>query len=338
MPTKEGQVKHMTQKSVSVLIVDDEDQIRRLLQKIIKKHGYLCHSASDGEDALRVLKKEKVDVVITDVSMPKMDGIQLTKIIREEYDIDVIMITGNIKDLTYGDAIANGASDFFQKPFDIKEISIRLKRVLRERDMRMELNEAFHQLREISEGLVSALSSAVEARDPYTSGHQRRVADLACKIGKMMSLSPDRITCIRMAGMIHDLGKIAIPAEILTKPSRLTDIEFSMLKTHPQVGFDILKGIRFPLPIAEVIYQHHERMDGSGYPLGLSGDAILIEARVIAIADVVEAMSSHRPYRPSLGIEAALDEISKNRGALYDPHAADACIEVAGQSGFEFQA
>ena len=140
-----------------------------------------------------------------------------------------------------------------------------------------------------------------------------------------------------MAGVIHDLGKIAIPSEILSKPGRLSEIEFSLLKTHPQVGFDILKDINFPLPIAQIIYQHHERMDGSGYPQGLKGPKILLEARIMAIADVVEAMASHRPYRPALGIDTALEEISKNKGTIYDTDAANACLKVFMEKGFNFE-
>lgn len=325
-----------TQKEISVLIVDDDAQIRRMIQQAVRKNGYTCFLASNGEEALKALERVKVDVVITDITMPKMDGITLTERIKEQYDHDVIMMTGYVKDITYGNAIAKGASDFIQKPFNISEVLIRLKRVLRERAMRVELKEALQQLQQILEGLIQTLSSTVEAKDPYTSGHQKRVADLACAIAKYMDLSEDQITGIRMAGAIHDLGKIAVPSEILSKPSRLSEIEFNLLKTHTQVGFDILKDISFPLPIAQIVYQHHERMDGSGYPRGIKGDDILPEARIIAVADVVEAMSSHRPYRPALGIDAALEEITKNKGTIYDSDAADACVKVIREMGFKF--
>jgi putative two-component system response regulator len=268
--------------------------------------------------------------------MPKMDGIKLTERIRAQYDQDVIIMTG-YSDLTYVDAIAKGGVDFLQKPFNIEEVSIRLKRVLRERRLRFEINEGIQQQQQIMEGLILTLSSTVEVRDPYTSGHQKRVAELACTIAKHMDLSEDHINAIQMAGVIHDLGKIAIPSEILSKPGRLSEIEFSLIKTHPQVGFDILKDITFPLPIAQIVYQHHERMDGSGYPQGLKGDKILLEARIMTVADVVEAMASHRPYRPALGIDTALEEISKNKGTIYDTDAANACLKVFREKGFKFE-
>ncbi len=180
------------------------------------------------------------------------------------------------------------------------------------------------------------MALTVESRDPYTAGHQQRVANLARAIAQEMGLPRDRVDGIRMAGVIHDVGKVSVPAEILSKPGRITEIEFSIIKTHAQVGYDILKNIDFPWPIADMVLQHHEKMNGTGYPSGLSGDAIMPEARVLVVADVVEAMVSHRPYRPALGIDSALDEIRKNRGVLYDGDAVDACLRLFEEKGFEF--
>ena len=179
--------------------------------------------------------------------------------------------------------------------------------------------------------------SAVEARDPYTAGHQLRTADLARTIATDMGLTQDTIDAIRMAGSIHDIGKLYVPSEILTKPSRLTDIELSLIKEHSQRGYEMLKDVESPWPLAEIIYQHHERMNGTGYPRNLKGDDILMEARILAISDVVESMGSHRPYRPSLGIEAALEEIEKNRGTLYDTGAVDACLRVFREKGYQLE-
>jgi HD-GYP domain-containing protein (c-di-GMP phosphodiesterase class II) len=175
---------------------------------------------------------------------------------------------------------------------------------------------------------VQSICMTVEMRDPYTSGHQRRVSDLARSIATEIGLSADRQDFIRTASNIHDIGKIAIPAEILSKPTKLIDLEFNIIKTHSQAGYDILKDIEFLWPVADVVLQHHERMNGSGYPHGLKGNDVLLEARIIAVADVVEAMASHRPYRPALGIEAALEEIEKNKGILYDDTVADACLRL----------
>jgi HD-GYP domain-containing protein (c-di-GMP phosphodiesterase class II) len=186
------------------------------------------------------------------------------------------------------------------------------------------------------EGFVHALADTVDARDPYTAGHQHRVSKIACAIAEEMNLSNETVAGIRMAGEIHDLGKMSIPAEVLMKPGRLLEVEFNYIKIHPQKGYDILKGMEFPWPVARIVLEHHERMDGSGYPNGLSGEDILPEARIVAIADVVEAMASHRPYRPALGIEVALEEIENNSGTLYDSDFASACLRLFREKKFTF--
>ena len=178
------------------------------------------------------------------------------------------------------------------------------------------------------EGIIKAMARTVESRDPYTAGHQQRVADLAVVIAIEMNIPKDQIKGIRMGGMIHDLGKMSVPAEILSKPSRLTENEFALIKTHPRVGYDIIADIEFPWPIAQMVLQHHERMNGSGYPQGLSGEGILLEARILCVADVLEAMASHRPYRAALGIDVALDEIKKNKGIFYDSDVVDALFRL----------
>ena len=177
----------------------------------------------------------------------------------------------------------------------------------------------------------------VEARDPYTSGHQMKVSRLARAIAQDMALPNDTIDNIRMAGIIHDIGKISVPAEILSKPGKLTDIEFGLIKVHPQSGYDILKDAELPHPIAEIVLQHHERLDGSGYSHGLKDGQIILEARIVAVADVVEAMSSHRPYRPALGIEAALEEIEKHKGILYDKKVVEICSQLFKEKEFRFE-
>jgi PAS domain S-box-containing protein/putative nucleotidyltransferase with HDIG domain len=199
------------------------------------------------------------------------------------------------------------------------------------------LERSYAKLQRALEGTVYALAATVETRDPYTSGHQRRVTQLTCAIAEEMGLSRDQIEGIRVAGLIHDIGKISIPAEILSKPRQLTDTEFSLLKAHPKVAYDILKRIEFPWPVADIVVQHHERLDGSGYPNGVKGDEILLEARILAVADVVEAMASHRPYRPARGIDKALEEIEKNTGKLYDPKIVDVCLKLFHEEGFEFE-
>jgi PAS domain S-box-containing protein len=198
------------------------------------------------------------------------------------------------------------------------------------------LQQSYEQLRETLIATVNALASTIEMRDPYTAGHQRRVTILACAIAEEMALTEDQFDGLRMAGLIHDLGKINVPTEILSKPGRINEIEFSLIKYHPQICYDILKTIELPWPVAKIVLQHHERLDGSGYPQGLKGNEIMTEARILAVADVVEAMASHRPYRPALGIELAFGEIKSGRGTLYDPEVVDACVRLFSEKSFRF--
>ncbi len=186
------------------------------------------------------------------------------------------------------------------------------------------------------EAIVQVMAATIGARDPYTAEHQHRVTQLACAIGAEMGLDAEQLRELRVAGSLHDLGKVAVPLEILSKPGKLTDIEFSLVKTHPQVGYDILKPLKFPARINQIILQHHERMDGSGYPLGLKGEEILLEARILTVADVVEAIFAFRPYRAGLGIDKAMDEIKENRGRFYDPEVVDTCLRLCTEGGFAF--
>jgi PAS domain S-box-containing protein/putative nucleotidyltransferase with HDIG domain len=199
-----------------------------------------------------------------------------------------------------------------------------------------ELHHSYQQMQEMLVTVVNALASTVEMKDQYTAGHQQRVTQLACAIAEEMGLSEEQVEGIRMAGLIHDIGKIMVPAEILNKPGPLTEIQYEMVKMHSRAGYDILKDIKFPWPVAQMVLQHHERMDGSGYPQGLSGEEILLEARILAVANVVEAMVSHRPYRAAYDIKEALAEISKNKGILYDPVVADACLKLFTEEQFTF--
>ena len=326
-----------------ILVVDDEETLRYLIREGVERSGYGCSVASDGIEALRILEEKDVDVVISDIMMPGMDGIELAKRIKEEHDADVILITGFIDEYSYDKVIEIGVSDFLEKPIGIEELILRLRRVLRERTNIRERNRAEEDLRDSLKKLRTAMESIVEAlvltlekKDPYTSGHQKRVATFASAIAEEMGLSQDQIDGVRMAAMIHDIGKNAIPGQILSKPAKLAKLEMEMIKEHPQLGYDILKGIEFPWPVAQMVLQHHERIDGSGYPQGLLGDEIYLGAKILSVADVVEAMASHRPYRAALGLDRAVEEISKNSGILYDPDVVDAGLRLLREKGFEF--
>ena len=213
-----------------------------------------------------------------------------------------------------------------------------LRDVTERKQAEEQLQQSFQKLGKTLEGTIQAIRAMVDTRDRYTAGHQQRVTELSCAIGEAMGLPSQQIESIHIAGLLHDVGKIVLPTEILTKPGRLNEIEFAMIKAHPGVGYDILKSIEFPWPIAKMVLQHHERVNGTGYPKGARGEEILLEARILAVADVVEAMSSHRPYRPALGLDKALDEITQNSGVLYDPRVVDACVRVFKEGGFSFKA
>jgi PAS domain S-box-containing protein len=209
--------------------------------------------------------------------------------------------------------------------------------VTEKKNMETERQQNIERLKKSLGATINAMAVTVETRDPYTAGHQRRVADLALSISVEMNLKREQIDSIRMASMIHDIGKISIPSEILSKPSKLTNLEFDLIKTHSQSGYDILKDIEFPWPLADFVLQHHERMNGSGYPRNLKGDEIFPEALIMAVADVVEAMASYRPYRPALGIELALEEIEKNKGILYDDAVVNACLKLFREKSYHLK-
>jgi len=200
-----------------------------------------------------------------------------------------------------------------------------------------QLRESYESLRRTQEETVFALSSLVEIRDPYTAGHQKHVSQLACAIASEMGLPENQIEGIRVAGILHDIGKVCVPAEILSKPGRISEIEFAVISTHPQVGYDILKTVESPWPIAQIVFQHHEKLDGTGYPIGASSDKILLEAKILSVADVVEAIAYHRPYRPALGTATAMEEVSKKSGVHFQPEAVAACMAVFQEKDFVFE-
>jgi PAS domain S-box-containing protein len=246
-----------------------------------------------------------------------------------EYEISIVRKNGKISHL-----------HVFRKEIfwdGKKQSQVIYQDISERRQSEEKLNETLENLRKSIKTTIQVLGIVSEARDPYTAGHQKRVADLARAIATEMRLPHDKIEGIRMAGAIHDIGKVSIPSEILCKPSNLTDLEFSLIKAHTQYSYEIIKDVESPWPLADIIYQHHERINGSGYPHGLKGEDILMEARILAVADVVEAMMSYRPYRPSLGVEIALTEIENNAGTLYDHKVANACLKLFREKGFKLE-
>jgi response regulator RpfG family c-di-GMP phosphodiesterase len=329
-------------KHLNVLALEDSARDFDLTKEQLIAAGYILSIArvETEKEYTASLRTNLYDIILADFKLPGFDAFGALRVRNEICpETPFICVSGSIGEETAIELLKSGAVDYVIKdrperlPFAIGRAlgEVQEKILLNQNDDA--LKEAYHQLKasqsmlqETMDGIIRVLGQTVEVRDPYTAGHQRRVAKLASAMAEKLGLSQDMIRGVRMAGEIHDLGKISLPAEILSKPTKLTSLEFGMIKLHPQTGYDILKGIDFSWPIAEQVYQHHERMDGSGYPRGLKGNEILLGARILAVADVVEAMNSHRPYRPALGLDKALAEIEMNRGVLYDSEVADACL------------
>ncbi len=317
-----------------ILIVDDERSICDMIGDYLGINGYCFRNTTDPFEAMALLESGDFDLVISDIRMNRLDGVQLMLHTRgRRTDVDFIIMSGDTSKYSYKDIVDAGASDFILKPFSMGELEAKLKRLEKERQTLKLLKEANEklrlsnlELRRMLKGTVSALASAIEFKDPYTAGHQERVAAISRAIAEKMDLGREEAGAVYIAGLLHDIGKISVPAGILSKPTRLKSAEMDLIREHAQAGFEIIRDVKFPWPVAEVVQQHHERIDGSGYPMGLKGDQILENAKIIAVADVVEAMMSHRPYRAALGKEMAFREISSKKGILYEPRVVDACI------------
>ncbi len=332
-----------------ILIVDDNATNIDLLVNTLKAEHRLG-IAKNGPKALEIAARQQPDLVLLDIMMPEMDGYEVCRRLKADPQtaaVPVIFITAlsETGDKTRGFAL--GAVDYITKPFQAAEVMARVRTHLSLAEMRRQLaaynvvleekvERKTAEIRSILEASIRAMTFMVEIRDPYTAGHQQRVAQLACAIARKMRLSPDAIKGIRIAALLHDVGKIRIPVSILSRSGQLLDAEFQMLKIHPQVSYEILKTIPFPWPVAQMAYQHHERLDGSGYPLGLTAAQILPEAKILAVADTTEANSSYRPYRPAHGIEAALLLIEEQKGTRYDADVVAACLELFRHENFTF--
>ena len=328
---------------LNALVVDDSSDDAVLLVRELRRGGY------DVESCVVATRAEVVtalrttwDIIVVDHNLPGFSGLEALRIVREtDSDVPVLFVSGSVGEEAAVAAMRAGAQDFILKD-NLARFVPAVERELREAAVRRQarraddtLQSTIDLLERTVQGAIQTLAFLAETRDPYTAGHQRRVTELAEALAGTMGVNGERRHLIHAAGTLHDLGKTAVPTEILTKPGRLTPAEFELIRVHPRTGFEILAGIEFPWPVADVVLQHHERIDGSGYPGGLAGSEIRLEARILAVADVVEAMSSHRPYRPALGLDQALDEIADNRGTLYDADVSDACRDIFA-AGFSF--
>ncbi len=331
-------------REIRILMVEDNPDDFELIKHALTSSGISFQPlrVDTKEDFTRELEHFRPDLILSDYQLPTFDGISaLAVAVIEAPDVPFIFVSGAIGEQLAIETLKGGATDYVFKGH-LNQLAPAVSRALeeaREKRARRSAEDGLRQtlvkLQRTLDQTVEALASITEIRDPYTAGHQQRVAQISAAIGEEFGLPRDMVEGIRVAGTLHDIGKIAVPAEILTKPSKLLEMEFGLVKTHPQVGYQILKGIEFPWPVAEAVLQHHERLDGSGYPRGLSKNEIISEARILAVADVVEAMASHRPYRPAFGIDMALEEILRGRGTIFDPEVCDACIRLFEEKGFD---
>ena len=323
-----------------VLFVDDDEQITKSFRRLLRKKFSLDTALSAAEGLESLDAKGPYAVVISDFRMPEKDGVEFLKEVKLRYPDTVrIMLTGFADLQTAMKAVNQGSVfRFLTKPCPPDILSEAVAQAIKYYDFILSEREliGLRQWRKSLEQIVVALVRLVESRDPYTAGHQQRVALLAKAIALEMGMGEDVVESIGLAATVHDVGKVYVPLEFLNKPGVLSEPEFNIIRHHPKVGHDILSKVQFDAPVSEMVLQHHERLDGSGYPQGLSGEEILPEARIIAVADVVEAMSSHRPYRPSRGLEKALNEIKAHAGTRYDPTAVEACLRLFHNKGFTF--
>jgi len=330
-----------------VLIVDDEKSIRLTLQQFLLRNGYEADIAETAETAMDMIARNRYDVVVTDIIMPRITGIELLSFIRKiSVTIQVVIMTGEPTVDTAIEAMHMGANAYLKKPVgkedflktiyqvaQIKKLNdekekLQAENLLYQKDLEMLVAKKTKELQKAMQSTITLITMVVEIKDPYTAGHQRKVGNLSAAIAQKMGLGTSTISLIRITGYLHDIGKIVIPSEVLSKPGELSQAEMELIRNHPFLGYDLLNKVEFPPIISETIYQHHERCDGSGYPRGLTKDEISIESKIVMVADVLEAILSHRPYRPALGKEAAFDELRKNAGRLYDKDVVKACLEL----------
>jgi len=321
------------------MIVEDERIIAEDLRNTLQSLGYTAMEiVSSAEEAINMLKKTKPDLILADIVLSgQIDGIEMAEYIKSRYNIPIVYLTAYADKDIVARAKITEPYGYIIKPFEDRELQTNIEIALYKNKTETRFKKSFDDRNRALEATVAALATAVEMRDPYTSGHQIRVTQLACAIARKLGLSKNKIEAIRIAATIHDIGKIHVPAEILGKPAKLTEAEFEIVQCHPQIGYDILKDIKFPWPVAQIVLQHHERLNGSGYPGGLDDDNILQEAQILAVADVTEAMLSHRPYRPAHSLNATLEELIKNKSKLYNSDAVEACIKLFKEKKFDFE-
>lgn len=327
-----------------MLIIEDYEEDALITINALNMDYEITYEIVDDESSFQeAVKNKKWDVIIDDFNVPGFDGNHALETYHAiGLDIPFIVISGSMRDEEAVAILKSGAHDYINKN-NLLRLPHVIKREIRDthirkqhRENELKIRESEKKLKTALEEAINTISEIVEMKDPYTAGHQKRVASLAVKIAERLHLSPEEIETIRLACIIHDLGKIALPASVLSKPGKLNQIEMDLIQTHPMSGYEILKNNASMHKISDIILQHHEKMDGSGYPKGLKEKEIILSAKIITVSDVVEAMNSHRPYRPALGIETALQEIEENKGKLYDEKVVNECLILFRKEGFVF--
>jgi len=333
-------------KELHVLIVEDSADDAELIARELLKEG-LAHTSKwvkSKDEFLKAIEEFTSDVILCDYKMPGFGAPEALEIAKEiSPKTPFVVVSGTIGEDVAVEMMKSGAVDYVMKD-KIFRLAPAVKRALKENEEYAERTKTAEALRESERKMhrvlaqtIEALSSALEKRDPYTAGHQRRVTQLSIAIARYIGLSENEINGLYLASSVHDIGKIGVPVEILVKPTPLNGNELNLIHDHSKIGYAILKDIEFPWPIARIVLQHHEKINGSGYPQGLSGEAILLESKILCVADTVEAMSSHRPYRPAISIDGTLEELSHNKGIIYEPIVVDACLELFTKKSFKFE-
>lgn len=331
-------------RNIKVLVIDDDQKVLDLICKILNRREFDLYTASDGGQGMELFKKENPSIILTDINIPEMSGIEILKIIKKVSPItQVIVFSGVGTTADVIEALRLGASDYLVKPINVgllihtvircvERHELIIERIERKETLEREVRERTAALTNTFYETVKALGLLTEKRDPYTAGHQHRVALMAMGIGRKLGLTQKEIEIINVAGLLHDIGKVAVPVELLVKPSKLTTPEFQLMKLHPQASYDIIKDIPFVESLGKdvpiIVLQHHERLDGTGYPRGLTNDELELESKILSVSDVIEAMSSHRPYRAAFDIATTKAEIIDKRGSSYCPECVDACLQL----------
>ncbi len=327
----------MTGKNYNILCLEDNpDDFELIKSNLLGSNlGFNIVNISCEKDYIEALKNGKFDIVLADYSLPSFNGLKALKILMDiKPDVPLIIVSGAIGEDLAIESLKSGARDYILKNQLVK-LAPAINRALKEceeirrrKAAEEKLFLSYEKLTRVFDQIVDAFSSLSEKKDPYTAGHQRNVSLIACGIAEELGLDKNKTEGLRIAGLLHDIGKIHVPAEILSKPGKLNEYEFNIIKTHPMAGYDILKTIKFPWPVAIIVLQHHERLDGTGYCSGIRADDMLIESKILGVADVLEAMVSHRPYRPSLGLDTALEELTSKRGTKFDADVVDAAVKM----------